>query len=130
MHERQNILVVEDNPEIRNLLIRTLSAEGFHLFSADNGEATFAILGENEIDLVLLDFTLPGRSGLDILTEIRTCENRVHHRIPVIMLSTEYSMEDIDLALAIGADSYLLKPFQSGTVIKRVQKLSRVEALA
>ena len=122
---QQKILVVEDNPDIRSLVTKILSADGHHIFPATNGEDAIAILSANEIDMVLLDINLPGMSGLEVLSEIRTGSNKDYHEIPVIMISSRSGIEDIDQALEIGADSYLVKPFRGATVRDKVRTYGR-----
>ena len=121
--EAQKILVVEDNDDIRTLESRILSADGYEIFSATNVSDAFAILNENKIDLVLLDIVLNDQSGLDILTEMRMGSNRKLRAIPVIMLTSKSTVEDIDFALALGADAYLVKPFRGRTLTEKVHSI-------
>lgn len=124
--EQLKVLVVEDNPDIRSLVTKLLSADGHHIFSAKCGMDALAILKANAIDIVLLDINLPCKSGLDVLEEIRTATKKKYHEIPVIMISSRSSIEDIDLALSLGADSYLVKPFRGATVREKVRTYSKM----
>ena len=121
--ENLSVLVVDDNQDVRDLVVLFLSADGFHVFSASNGEDALAILKSNPINLVLLDVMMPGISGLDVLTEIRTGSNKKIRDIPVMMITAKSSTEDIDKALAIGANSYVVKPFRGTTIREKVRNI-------
>ncbi len=107
----KSVLVVDDNQDVRDLVVHFLDSEGFHVFSAADGEKALAILNANQIDLVLLDVMMPGLSGLNVLKEIRSGSNKNIREIPVMMITAKSSTEDIDKALALGANSYIVKPF-------------------
>lgn len=122
-HEEQNVLVVDDNQDVRDLVVHFLSSDGFHVFSASNGDEALAILKSNPINLVLLDVMMPGKSGLEVLKEIRTGSNKSIHNIPVMMITAKSSTDDIDVALATGATSYVVKPFRATTIREKVHKM-------
>lgn len=121
--DSHNVLVVDDNQDVRDLVVLFLSADGFHVFSASNGEDALAILKSNPINLVLLDVMMPGKSGLEVLAEIRTNSNRNIREIPVMMITAKSSTEDIDAALAAGANSYVIKPFRATTIREKVRAI-------
>jgi DNA-binding response OmpR family regulator len=121
--ETAKILVVDDNSDIRDLIVHILNADGFHVYSAADGSSALSILKANSIELVLLDVMMPGMSGLDLLREIRTGSEKRLHEIPVMMITAKSSTEDIDSALAIGANSYLVKPFRGTTVREKVRNI-------
>jgi DNA-binding response OmpR family regulator len=121
--ETAKILVVDDNSDIRDLIVHILNADGFHVYSAADGSSALSILKANSIELVLLDVMMPGMSGLDLLREIRTGSEKRLHEIPVMMITAKSSTEDIDAALAIGANSYLIKPFRGTTVREKVRTI-------
>lgn len=121
--ENHKILVVDDNQDIRDLVVHILNADGFHVYSALDGENALAILNSNPVDLVLLDVMMPGLSGLDVLKEIRAGSNKKIHDIPVMMITAKSSTEDIDQALAIGANSYVVKPFRGTTIREKVRAI-------
>ena len=128
--ESQNVLVVDDNQDVRDLVVLFLSADGFHVFSASNGEDALAILKSNPINLVLLDVMMPGKSGIEVLSEIRTHSNRSIREIPVMMITAKSSTEDIDAALAAGANSYVIKPFRATTIREKVRSILELPAHA
>ncbi len=123
MGESQKILVVDDNQDVRELVLHILSADGFHVFSAADGDQALAILGANEVDLVLLDVMMPGKSGLEVLSEIRNGSNKKLHEIPVVMITAKSTVEDIDKALALGASSYIVKPFRGTSIREKVRAI-------
>ena len=121
--EVQKVLVVDDNQDVRELIVHILNADGFHVYAAVDGENALAILNSNPVDLVLLDVMMPGMSGLDVLREIRTGSNKKIREVPVMMITAMSSTDDVDQALAIGANSYVVKPFRGTTVREKVRKI-------
>lgn len=127
--ESGKVLVVDDNQDVRELVVHILSADGFHVYSASNGEDALAILNSNPVNLVLLDVMMPGKSGLEVLSEIRSGSNKTLRDIPVLMITAKSSTEDIDAALAIGASSYIVKPFRGTTIREKVRSLLELPIL-
>lgn len=123
MTTEKKVLVVDDNEDVRELIIHILSADGFHVFSAHDGDSAIAVLLANSIDLVLLDVMMPGKSGLEVLSEIRSGANKKLHEVPVVMITAKSTLEDIDKALALGASSYIVKPFRGTTVREKVRSI-------
>ncbi|MEY4469261.1 MAG: hypothetical protein RLZZ87_585 [Actinomycetota bacterium] len=121
--EVQKVLVVDDNQDVRELIVHILNADGFHVYAAVDGENALAILKSNPVDLVLLDVMMPGMSGLDVLREIRTGSNKKIREVPVMMITAMSSTDDVDQALAIGANSYVVKPFRGTTIREKVRKI-------
>jgi DNA-binding response OmpR family regulator len=126
----QKVLVVDDNQDVRDLVIHFLSADGFHVYSASNGDEALAILKANQVNLVLLDVMMPGKSGLEVLEEIRTHSNKAVRDVPVMMITAKSSTEDIDAALAVGATSYVIKPFRANTIREKVRSILELEVSA
>ncbi len=118
-----SILVVDDNQDIRDLISHFLSADGFHLFTATDGESALNILKCNQIDLVLLDVMMPGISGLDLLREIRANSDKKLRDIPVMMITAKTGTDDIDKALSLGANSYIVKPFRGNSIREKVRAI-------
>jgi DNA-binding response OmpR family regulator len=121
--EEQKVLVVDDNQDVRDLVVHILTADGFQVYAAIDGENALAILNNSPVDLVLLDVMMPGISGLDVLKEIRTGSNKKIREVPVMMITAKSSTDDIDQALAIGANSYVVKPFRGTTIREKVRKI-------
>lgn len=124
--DKRSVLVVDDNQDIRELVMHILDADGFHVFSAENGEGALAILRSNSVDLILLDVMMPGTSGLEVLEEIRTGSLKRLHEVPVIMITAMASTDDVDKALAIGANSYIVKPFRGALIREKVRAILEI----
>ena len=118
------ILVVDDDPEIRKLLARYIESQGFHVRLAANCRELREQLTTHQIDLVVLDVMLPDGSGLDMCRDLRAQRSNV----PIILLTA--LKEDVDriIGLEIGADDYLGKPFNPRELIARVRAVLRRRA--
>jgi two-component system phosphate regulon response regulator PhoB len=115
-----SILVVDDDDAIRTMLSRALSAEGFDVTLAADGDAARAALAHQSPDLVVLDLTLPSEDGLDILAGLRETSD-----VPVILLTGRGAEHDRILGLKLGADDYLVKPFSPGELAARIVSVLR-----
>jgi len=110
------ILVVDDEVEIMRALQRSLTAHGFEVFTAGSGEEALEAIGHHRPDLMLLDLGLPGISGLDFCKRVRAQSN-----LPIIVLSVKDAERDKVLALDLGADDYVPKPFGMDEVLARIR---------
>jgi DNA-binding response OmpR family regulator len=120
MSEKLHVLVVDDEPRIRTMLHRYLTAEGFGVSDAADGAAMRAVLERETVDLVLLDLMMPGEEGLSLARYIRqTCE------IPIIMLTGKGDLIDRVVGLEAGADDYITKPFELREVLARIRTVMR-----
>ena len=117
---RSRILVVEDDPGTRTLILRVLKENGYDATSARDGREGQAMLGECAFDLVLLDVMLPGRSGLDLCRDIRKTST-----VPIIMVSARGDEIDRVVGLEVGADDYVPKPFGSKELLARIRAVLR-----
>ena len=117
------ILIVEDEKDIRDLIIYALEAKGYETISADDGEKALKMLKENKPDLVILDWMLPSVSGLEICRNIRRDKNIKN--IPIIMLTAKITEDDKILGLDSGADDYVTKPFSTAELSSRVKAILR-----
>ena len=106
---QQKILVVDDEPPLRELVIVTLG-DRYACDEAADGDSALEQLRTRQYDLVMLDVMMPGRSGIDVLREMR--EDAALRDVPVIVMSAWQSSQDIDSALAAGANGFLPKPFR------------------
>jgi DNA-binding response OmpR family regulator len=111
------ILVIEDEPGIVDFLERGLRAHGFDVISALDGVTGTALAIDNDVDLVLLDMMLPGRSGIDVLKELAVAKPT----LPVIVLTARGDIEDRIAGLDSGAIDYLVKPFSLAELAARVR---------
>lgn len=122
MTERpQRLLVVDDDPELRNLLQRFLSEHGFSVRAVDSGKAMDVALQREPADVIVLDLMMPGEDGLAILRRLRAGGEQV----PVIMLTARGDPVDRVLGLEMGADDYLGKPFLPRELVARIAALLR-----
>jgi len=122
MKSRPLIMVVDDEQTILRLLKRTLEPEGYGVIMADNGRAALDLFEEHRPDLVILDVTMPGLDGFQVLHLIRQRAN-----VPVIMLSARREVTTKRDTLVLGADDYICKPFHTGELLARIKaKLRRV----
>src|SRR6266567_1103601 len=110
------ILVVDDEIEILRALQRSLTAHGFDVFTASTGEEALESIAHYRPDLMLLDLGLPGMSGLEVCKRVRAQSN-----LPIIVLSVKDTERDKVLALDLGADDYVSKPFGMDEVLARVR---------
>ena len=117
------ILIVEDEKDIRDLIIYSLEGKGYQTISTDDGEKAIKMLKENKPDLVILDWMLPSVSGLEICRSIR--RDIKTKNIPIIMLTAKITEEDKVLGLDSGADDYITKPFSTAELNSRVKAILR-----
>ena len=115
------ILVVDDDIELLNLIAFALRQAGYLVVKAPDGPAALGVFEREDPQLVILDFNLPGLSGLEVLKKIRTGGSKT----PVMMLTVRSAEEDQVQALDQGADDYLTKPFSPRTLLARVRAMLR-----
>ncbi|MGN0495392.1 MAG: response regulator [Lachnospiraceae bacterium] len=118
--EKKRILIVDDDENIAELISLYLMKECFETKIALDGEEALNIFKEYNPHLIMLDIMLPGIDGYDVCREIRKKSN-----VPVIMLSAKGEVFDKVLGLKIGADDYMVKPFDSNELVARVQAILR-----
>ncbi len=118
-----SILVVEDDPEIRELLAFTFSKESWQAIPAATGEEALALFRNSVPDCVVLDIMLPGMSGLDLLRKIRA--SKTGSGCPVILASARGEDPDIIVGLELGADDYIVKPYSPRVLTARVRAVIR-----
>jgi DNA-binding response OmpR family regulator len=110
-----NVLIAEDEKDIRNLLRLQLEQEGYYVFTAKDGIDALDVLQNKVIDLAILDVMMPRLDGFNLLRKIRLTSN-----IPIIFLTARDNDMDKILGLGIGADDYLVKPFSMAELLARV----------
>ncbi len=114
------ILIVDDDREIRELVRDFLSRHGFRVVTAGDGASMNLALAGNRIDLVVLDLMLPGKGGLDLCRELRATSS-----IPILFLTAMGEETDRIVGLEMGADDYLAKPFNPRELLARVRAVLR-----
>lgn len=120
MAEPTRVLVVDDDPNISEVLTRYLERDGYAVRCVDDGDEALAVALDWSPDLVLLDLMLPGIDGLEVCRRLRTVS-----AIPVIMLTAKGSEADRIVGLELGADDYVAKPFSPNEVAARVRAVLR-----
>jgi two-component system, OmpR family, response regulator len=118
--DRQTILIVDDEPEVRALLRTGLEGEGFAVLEAADGSQATALVERLPISLVTLDLKLGGEDGLKVARELRTAKN-----VPIIMITGKGDAIDRVVGLELGADDYIPKPFLMREVTARVRAVLR-----
>jgi DNA-binding response OmpR family regulator len=117
------IHVVEDDPDIVNLLEFNLRAEGYRVSSSRDGNEGLQAILRDRPNMVVLDIMLPGLGGLEICRRLRS--DAAMAQVPIIMISVKGMEHDIVVGLGIGADDYITKPFSINELIARVKSLQR-----
>ncbi len=117
------ILIIEDEKAVREMLCFTLKNNGFEILEAEDSNSALDALKENEINLILLDWMLPGKQGIEISRIIRSSSEIKD--IPIIMLTAKSDESDKVLGLESGADDYVTKPFSPKELVARIKALLR-----
>lgn len=114
------ILIVDDNPEIREIIQILLGGEGYTVEGAKDGHTALELLSEENYDLIILDIMMPGMNGYKTCVEIRKISNT-----PILFLSAKTQEGDKTLGFSSGGDDYLAKPFSYNELISRAKALIR-----
>ena len=120
---RHTIYIVEDDPDIAELLQFNLDNEGYRTKMEGNGDKAFDLITRKPPDLLILDLNLPGLTGIEICKYLR--ENARTRDLPILMLTARTQEIDKIIGFEIGADDYVTKPFSVREVLARVQALLR-----
>jgi DNA-binding response OmpR family regulator len=118
--ERPHILIVDDDPRVRTMLLRYFEGEGFRVSQADSGIVMRERMAGSPADLILLDVGLPGEDGIALARELRSRSD-----VAIIMLTGRHDMVDRVVGLEVGADDYIPKPFHLREVLARVRTVLR-----
>jgi len=118
----KRVLVIDDDPSIRNIVEAMLQSDGYEVVLAEDGLQGVEILDKEprplSIDLIVCDVVMPGMNGLDVVTRLKLHAHT--QKIPVIMLTGEDKAEDIMAGYSVGADYYITKPFNRQQLLKGV----------
>src|SRR5690349_9928616 len=117
---QQTVLVVDDEPIVRDVVVRYLERDGFRTLTASNGDAARELIEQREPSLVVLDVMLPGTDGLSLCRWIRGRSS-----LPVILLTARGEEADRIVGLELGADDYVTKPFSPRELAARVRSVLR-----
>lgn len=124
MLQKEKVLIVEDEKDIAELMSLHLKREGCDVEWVENGEEALKCISKNRYSLLILDWMLPGISGLDLCKKIRT-EKLVGLGTCILMVTARAQAADIVLGLEVGADDYLTKPFDLSVFLARIRALFR-----
>ncbi|HCX04324.1 MAG TPA: DNA-binding response regulator [Clostridiales bacterium] len=113
---KENILIVDDDKDIRNMIKIYLKNENYNVFTAENGEEAIKITDNNKIDLIILDIMMPQMNGTETCMKIRE-----KHKMPIIFLTAKTEDQDKITGLSAGGDDYITKPFNPLELIARVK---------
>jgi DNA-binding response OmpR family regulator len=121
--KRKKIIIVEDEPDILEVIEYNLTRNGYDVSSARDGEQGLSKIKREAPDLVLLDLMLPGLDGIEICRRLKS--DPATSSIPVIMVTAKTEDSDVVLGLGIGADDYIKKPFSPAELVARVKAVLR-----
>ena len=120
---RRKIIVVEDEPDIVEVISYNLKREGYNVLAVDRGDESINLIRKQSPSLIILDLMLPGMDGLSVCRQLKS--DPIVKDIPVIMISAKGEESDIVIGLEMGADDYLTKPFSPRELVARVKAVSR-----
>ncbi len=115
------ILIADDDPTIRRFISTLLTDRGYEIHEAEDGEQAVRLAGTLMPDLMLLDLIMPYRDGFDVLHDLK--DREATSRIPIIIMSVKNREDEIVKGLNLGADDYVVKPFNALELAVRVRKL-------
>lgn len=116
-----NILVVDDSDSIRKLISMYLKRDGYHVFAASDGLEALDLLGQEHIDLIILDIMMPNMDGYTLTKELRTA----NYSLPILMITAKETYADKKQGFAVGTDDYMVKPIDFDEMLLRVSALLR-----
>lgn len=122
METTDHILVVDDDRDIRELVVDYLVKSGYRATGAANGKEMRAVLDKQAVDLVVLDIMMPGDDGLTMCRQLRSGQ---HKDLPILMLTARHEDMDRILGLEMGADDYVVKPFVARELLARIKAILR-----
>lgn len=122
METTDHILVVDDDRDIRELIVDYLVKSGYRATGAANGKEMRAVLDRQAVDMVVLDIMMPGDDGLTLCRQLRSGQ---HKDLPILMLTARHDDMDRILGLEMGADDYVVKPFVARELLARIKAILR-----
>jgi DNA-binding response OmpR family regulator len=119
MNKKQNILVLDDDPDIGTMIKMMLEYKGYSVTVSDRAEKMGDILHDNRVDLIIMDMLLSGTNGTDLCVELK--QNKSTSHIPIMMISAHPNAREI--CLGAGADEFISKPFDMQDILSKIGKL-------
>ena len=126
MNKIVTILVIEDEENIRKLISKTLTKNGYNILEASDGEKALKILDANYVDLIITDIMMPNVDGLEFTKDLRNAG----YQIPILMATAKETLDDKKLGFLVGADDYMVKPIDIEEMLIRVSALLRRAKIA
>jgi len=120
MNKRIRLLLIDDDPDLRHLAEYNLRLDGFQVWEAADGPTGLKLALKKKPEVILLDVEMPRMDGLEVLSELK--HQRKTEKIPVFMLTAKRTIGDIERAFSIGADDYIVKPFEARTLSATVKR--------
>jgi len=120
---KKTILVVDDEPAIRDMISTALDVAGYDCLQAENAQQAHGMIIDEKPDLVLLDWMMPGTSGIELIRRLQRDE--LTNNVPVIMLTAKAAEDNMVQGLEVGADDYITKPFSPRALIARINAVLR-----
>jgi two-component system chemotaxis response regulator CheY len=120
------VLVVEDSPSMRSYIVNTIENgdDDVEIVEAENGYEALKTLPHHKFDAILTDINMPDINGLELVSFLKN--HPIYKTIPIMVISTESTAEDRNRAAALGAEEYLVKPFEAPELVAKLRKLLRV----
>jgi two-component system chemotaxis response regulator CheY len=116
---KKTILIADDSPTMRAMLVSTIEMLGdFHVVEASSGFEALRLLPREKVDLILTDINMPDINGLELISYLRNNSN--YRSIPVFIISTEGSQKDVEKGKLLGANEYVVKPFDPARLLKLI----------
>lgn len=115
------ILTVDDSPSIRRLIAATLTAAGYEVCQAEDGQQGLAIAAQRQFDAIISDVNMPVMGGMEFVAKVRTYA--AHQYTPILMLTTEFEAEMKQEGKAAGASGWLIKPLDPDQLLKAIKRL-------
>ncbi len=116
-----NILIVEDDKNLRKLIVTYLKKNDYNTYEATNGEQALNVLDKNYIDLIISDVMMPQMDGFELIKELRTS----NYKVPILLVTAKSDIKDKKQGFLLGADDYMVKPINMEEMLLRVQVLLR-----
>ena len=123
MSNRISVLAIDDDKMIRQLLLHALPQNHFELHSAEDGSSGLEIVQEQTIDVILLDWVMSGMEGIEVLRRLKLNKDTRH--IPVFMLTGKNRKQDIEQAISLGIEDYIIKPFTSSELPELIRSAAK-----
>lgn len=120
---KKKILIIDDSESIRELLYSNLSAEGFDVIKAENGQDALDKINDTNLSLIITDVNMPIMDGISFIKEARKIKETAH--LPILVLTTETQISKKNEAKINGATGWIVKPFSKDKLLKVIQKVIR-----